>query len=46
VLGRGYSVTTDAETGKIITSAANTVVGKRIHTRLASGSLVSRIEES
>jgi exodeoxyribonuclease VII large subunit len=44
VLGRGYSVTSDAETGKIITAAAGTAVGCRIHTRLASGSLVSRVE--
>jgi exodeoxyribonuclease VII large subunit len=44
VLGRGYSVTTDAETDRVITSATDTSVGKRIRTRLKTGSLVSRVE--
>ncbi|WP_456380638.1 exodeoxyribonuclease VII large subunit [Thiolapillus sp.] len=44
-LARGYSITTDADTGKIITRSADTQLGQRIHTRLLEGNLVSRIEK-
>lgn len=44
VLGRGYSVTTAAESDRVLTSASETAVGQRILTRLHSGSLISRIE--
>jgi len=44
VLGRGYSVTADAETDRVVTSADETGVGKRIRTRLKTGSLFSRVE--
>jgi exodeoxyribonuclease VII large subunit len=43
VLARGYSVTTDAA-GQIIKSAAEIESGQFIHTKLSSGSLVSRVE--
>ena len=43
VLARGYSVTTDAA-GKILKSSAAARAGDTIQTRLASGSLVSRVE--
>jgi len=43
VLARGYSVTTDAA-GQILKSAADVETGQLIHTRLAAGSLVSRVE--
>ncbi len=44
VLGRGYSVTTDEETGRVLNAVDESLVGKRIRTRLKSGSLVSRVE--
>ncbi|HEY2414106.1 MAG TPA: exodeoxyribonuclease VII large subunit [Pirellulaceae bacterium] len=44
VLGRGYSVTSDAETGRIITGTEQVAIGTQIRTRLATGSLLSRVE--
>jgi exodeoxyribonuclease VII large subunit len=44
VLGRGYSVTSDAESGRVLTSAGETAVAKQIRTRLSVGSFVSRVE--
>jgi exodeoxyribonuclease VII large subunit len=44
VLGRGYSVTSEAETGGVITSAGEAAAGKLIRTRLAKGGLLSRVE--
>lgn len=44
VLGRGYSVTTDVEGGKVLTAADELEIGKLIRTRLKMGSLVSRVE--
>ncbi len=44
VLGRGYSVTTDEETGQVLSAADDSLAGKQIRTRLKSGSLVSRVE--
>ena len=44
-LARGYSITTDADTGKVITHSSDTAPGMRIHTRLAEGSLVSVVEK-
>jgi len=40
-LARGYSITTDAATGKVLTRSSETKPGSRIHTRLLEGSLVS-----
>jgi exodeoxyribonuclease VII large subunit len=45
VLGRGYSVTTDAETGAVLTSTDKLATGQRVRTRLASGSFESRVEQ-
>ena len=45
-LARGYSITTDADTGKLITHSTDTTPGKRIHTRLLEGSLISVVEEA
>ncbi len=45
-LARGYSITTDAVTGKVLTSSSETKVGTRIHTRLLEGHLVSLVEET
>jgi len=44
VLARGYSVTTDADDGTVLSSTADVQLGQRIRTRLSRGSLVSRIE--
>jgi exodeoxyribonuclease VII large subunit len=45
VLARGYSITTDAETGKVLRDAAAAPVGKRLKTRLQKGEVVSKVEE-
>lgn len=45
-LARGYSITTDMGTGKIIAHSKDTAPGKRIHTRLLQGSLISVVEEA
>jgi exodeoxyribonuclease VII large subunit len=46
VLGRGYSVTTDAETGRVLTSADGVRVGQALRSQLAAGSIVSRVEST
>lgn len=43
-LGRGYSITTDAISGKVLTSSSETKPGSRIRTRLLEGSVVSVVE--
>jgi exodeoxyribonuclease VII large subunit len=43
VLGRGYSLTQEAKTGKVITAAKQIKVSQEIRTRLASGSVVSTV---
>ena len=45
VLGRGYSLTTRAVDGCIIHHAEQVVAGELIHTQLARGQLVSRVEQ-
>ena len=45
VLARGYSITTDAATGKILHAAANVKAGQKLKTRLAQGEIFSRAEE-
>ncbi len=45
VLGRGYSLTQRAETGEPLRNAADLSVGDRIVSRLAKGTLSSRVEE-
>jgi exodeoxyribonuclease VII large subunit len=45
-LARGYSITTDAETGCVITRYSDTAPGLRIHTRLLEGSLISVVKEA
>jgi exodeoxyribonuclease VII large subunit len=44
VLGRGYSVTTDAQTGRIINAADQATIGTQIRTRVLVGSVLSRVE--
>jgi exodeoxyribonuclease VII large subunit len=44
VLSRGYSITTDAETGKVLRDAAKIKSGRRLKTRLQKGEVVSKVE--
>jgi exodeoxyribonuclease VII large subunit len=44
VLARGYSITTDAATGKVLRDAAKVAAGQKLKTRLAKGELTSRAE--
>ncbi|HUA66986.1 MAG TPA: exodeoxyribonuclease VII large subunit, partial [Candidatus Saccharimonadales bacterium] len=45
VLGRGYSITTDAATGKVLREAAEVRAGRRLKTRLKKGEIFSRAEK-
>jgi exodeoxyribonuclease VII large subunit len=45
VLARGYSITRDAETGKVLRNAAEVKAGQRLKTRLKSGEIVSQVEK-
>jgi len=45
VLGRGYSITQDAETGSVLIAAEDTRVDRRIRIRLATGHLGARVDE-
>jgi exodeoxyribonuclease VII large subunit len=45
VLARGYSITTDAESGAVIRSASETRPQKRVGIRLRSGRIAARVEE-
>jgi exodeoxyribonuclease VII large subunit len=45
VLARGYSITTDADSGAVIRSASETRPLKRIRVRLRSGHVGARVEE-
>jgi exodeoxyribonuclease VII large subunit len=45
VLARGYSITTDAATGKVLRDAAKVKAGQKLKTRLAQGEVFSAIEK-
>jgi exodeoxyribonuclease VII large subunit len=45
VLARGYSITSDAETGEVLKDASAVAVQRRINVRLSSGLLGARVEE-
>jgi len=45
VLARGYSITTDAATGKVLRAAAEVKSGQRLKTRLKTGEIFSRADE-
>jgi exodeoxyribonuclease VII large subunit len=45
VLARGYSLTTDAATGKVLRDAAQVAVGQKMKTRLAKGEVKSTAEK-
>jgi exodeoxyribonuclease VII large subunit len=44
VLARGYSITTDTATGKVLRDAAKVKAGQGLKTRLAKGEVTSRVE--
>ena len=44
VLARGYSITMDAATGKVLRDAAKVKAGQRLKTRLKLGEVLSRVE--
>jgi exodeoxyribonuclease VII large subunit len=45
VLGRGYSITRDAATGKILRDAGEVTAGQRLKTRLKTGEIYSQAEK-
>jgi exodeoxyribonuclease VII large subunit len=45
VLARGYSITTDADTGNVLRAAAEVKAGQRLKTRLKTGEVISRAEK-
>jgi exodeoxyribonuclease VII large subunit len=45
VLSRGYSITTDAVSGKVLRDAATVKAGQKLKTRLAQGEVLSRAEK-
>ncbi len=45
VLARGYSITTDAASGKVLRDATKVKAGQKLKTRLAKGEVFSRKEE-
>jgi exodeoxyribonuclease VII large subunit len=45
VLARGYSITEDEATGRVLRVAEDTSAGRRLRVRLAVGSLATRVEE-
>jgi len=44
-LARGYSITSDAKSGRVLTDVSRVRPGQTIRTRLASGNLLSRVEK-
>jgi exodeoxyribonuclease VII large subunit len=46
VLGRGYSITMDAETGKVVRESKAVGKGKKIRTKLKSGEIISTVEDA
>jgi len=45
VLGRGYSITSDAASGQVLRAAAEVKAGQRLKTRLKAGEVFSKVEE-
>jgi exodeoxyribonuclease VII large subunit len=46
VLARGYSITLDAESGKVLRDAAEARVGSRLRTKLKAGEIISKVEKA
>jgi exodeoxyribonuclease VII large subunit len=45
VLARGYSITMDAATGKVLRTAKGVETGQHLKTRLKAGEILSKVEE-
>ena len=45
VLARGYSITADAASGKIVRRAADVRAGQQLKTRVQKGEFLSRVED-
>jgi len=45
VLSRGYSITTDVQTGKVLRDASKVKTGQKLKTRLAKGEITSKVEK-
>ncbi|HTB84491.1 MAG TPA: exodeoxyribonuclease VII large subunit [Candidatus Sulfotelmatobacter sp.] len=45
VLARGYSITTDAATGKVLRDTNKIIAGQKLKTRLAKGEILSQAEK-
>jgi exodeoxyribonuclease VII large subunit len=45
VLARGYSITMDAATGKVLRKAKEVQTGQRLKTRLKAGEVFSKVEQ-
>ncbi len=45
VLSRGYSITMDAATGKVLRAAKDVKVGQHLRTRLQAGEVLSRVDK-
>jgi exodeoxyribonuclease VII large subunit len=46
VLQRGYSITSEAETGKVLRDANEVRAGQRLRTRLKTGEVLSQVEKA
>jgi exodeoxyribonuclease VII large subunit len=46
ILERGYSITSDASTGKVIRSAAEVAFGQKLRTRFGRGEIQSVVERT
>jgi exodeoxyribonuclease VII large subunit len=44
VLARGYSITMDAATGKVLRAARGVKAGQQLKTRLKAGEVLSRVD--
>ena len=45
VLSRGYSITSDVDTGTIVREASKLEAGQKLATRLSRGTVISAVEE-
>jgi exodeoxyribonuclease VII large subunit len=45
VLARGYSITTDVATGKVLRDANKIIAGQKLKTRLVKGQILSQVEK-
>ena len=45
VLSRGYSITSDFDTGEIVRDVSKLEVGQKLATRLTRGTVISTVEE-